>query len=814
MSRRILALTPVFVLGMVLVGVTPPAPAAEEVLSEEQTLRTAHLPTDNDALVNFFKKRASLEADQDKVAALIKQLGDKSPEVRDKAAGELVAIGTPAIRLLHVAANDLDDQQVAAGAKKCLEFLEGGNGVSLPIAAARLLAIRQPAGAVQVLLDYLPSADDDNVVEEIKSALTALAIRDNKPDPALVKALEDPKALRRVAAVEALCQTGREEIAEIARKLLDDKNKVVQLRASLALANFRDAKAVDTLIKIMGELPLAEAKQAEEYLLVLASEQSPKATMEKDGDQKKCAEAWSAWWKKTQGPELLKEFTKRTLPDGDRDTVTALIKKLGDDKFEVRDQAENDLVKLATTAAPLLRQTLGNSTDPEVLKRVKTCLSRIGTEAAAPCSPVTARLVALHKPEGAAEAILGYLPFAEDDSISGEIRATLAVVAYRGGKADPAVLKALADKSPIRRAAAAEALCQAGGDEHREAIRKLLLKDEDMTVRVRAGIALANAKDKEAIPPLIAMLGEAPYEVASQAEEYLREVAGEGAPNAALDKTDAGKKKCMEAWDGWWKKNSATVALGRNASTTHQLGYTLLICINPNTGLGELVELGTDNKPRWSFGNLQYPFGAQVLPNNHVLVAEHNGMRVTERDSKGTETWQRRCNSQPVSVQRLSNGNTFIAARGQMIEIDRAGKEVFTFNRPNQDIIEAKKLKNGQYAYVTQNGEYGRIDSAGKAVKTARGIGSYQWYGCGIDILPNDHILYPLYNQNQVIEYDGDGKQVWKCDVQLPTSAMRLPNGNTLVASQQSQTVTEINKAGKKVKEFKGTYFPIRAVRR
>jgi len=72
MSRSILALAPVFVLGVVLVGINPPAPAAEEVLSEEQTLRTAHLPTDNDALVNFFKKRASLEADQDKVAALIK----------------------------------------------------------------------------------------------------------------------------------------------------------------------------------------------------------------------------------------------------------------------------------------------------------------------------------------------------------------------------------------------------------------------------------------------------------------------------------------------------------------------------------------------------------------------------------------------------------------------------------------------------------------------------------------------------------------------------------------------------------------------
>jgi HEAT repeat protein len=813
MSRRILALTPVLVLGVVLVGINPPAPAAEEVLSEEQTLRAAHLPTDNDALVNFFKKRASLEADPDKVAALIKQLGDKSPEVRDKAAGELVTIGTPSIRLLHMAAIDLDDQQVAAGAKKCLEFLEGGNGVSLPIAAARLLAIRQPAGAAQVLLDYLTSADDENVIEEIKAALTVLAIRENKPEPALVKALDDPKALRRVAAIEALCQTGREEVAGIARKMLGDKNKVVQLRASLALANFRDAKAVDTLIKIMGELPLAEAKQAEEYLVILASEQSPKATLEKEGDQKKCAEAWDAWWKKTQGPDLLKEFTKRTLPDADRDTVLALIKKLGDEKFEVRDQAENDLVKLSTTAAPLLRQNLGTSSDPEVLKRLKTCLSRIGTEAAAPCSAVTARLVALHKPEGAAEAILGYLPFAEDEAIGGEVRATLTVVSYHAGKADPAVLKALGDKSPVRRAAAAEALCQAGGDEHREAIRKLL-KDEDMTVRVRAGIALANAKDKDAILPLIAMLGEAPYDVASQAEEYLRELAGEAAPNVTLDKTDAAKKKCVEAWEGWWKKNSTTVVLGRNPSIQHQLGYTLLVCINPNTGLGELVELGTDNKPRWSFGNLQYPFGAQVLPNNKVLVAEHNGMRVTERDSKGTETWQRRCNSQPVAVQRLSNGNTFIAARGQLIEVDRAGKEVFTFNRPNQDIIEAKKLKNGQYAYVTQNGEYGRLDATGKALKTSRGIGSYQWYGCGIDILPNDHVLYPLYNQNQVVEYDGDGKQIWKADVQLPTSAFRLPNGNTLVASQGTQTVTEINKAGKKVKEFKGTYFPIRAIRR
>src|SRR5258707_15262205 len=121
MLRRLSAYYPLLILGVVLVWMSPPAPAADEPPVEEQTLKGAHLPTENEGLINFFKKRSSLENDQEKVAALVKQLGDKAPEVRDKAAGELVAIGTPSMRLLHFAANDLDDSQVALAARKCLE---------------------------------------------------------------------------------------------------------------------------------------------------------------------------------------------------------------------------------------------------------------------------------------------------------------------------------------------------------------------------------------------------------------------------------------------------------------------------------------------------------------------------------------------------------------------------------------------------------------------------------------------------------------------------------------------------------------------
>src|SRR5436309_2707036 len=94
-------------------------------------------------------------------------------------------------------------------------------------------------GCILVWVTPQAPAADEAVIEEIKGALAALALHDNKPEPALVKALEEKNSLRRVAAVEALCQTGREEVAELTRKLLEDKNKVVQLRAALALANFK-----------------------------------------------------------------------------------------------------------------------------------------------------------------------------------------------------------------------------------------------------------------------------------------------------------------------------------------------------------------------------------------------------------------------------------------------------------------------------------------------------------------------------------------------------------------------------------------------
>ena len=238
-------------------------------------------------------------------------------------------------------------------------------------------------------MSFLPFAEDDNVLEDIKGSLAQIALKDGKPDPAILRALDDPVSLRRVTAAEALCQGGRDDLVIPVRKLLKDPKPAVRLRVALALAQFRDPNAVGTLIKLLAELPTPLAKQAEDYLVNLAGEQSQKFPPLGDdvNAHKKCSDAWDAWWKTTEDcTKLVQEFKKRTLDDNNRDKVLALIKQLGDDSFDVREKADADLVALGEAAVPLLRQNMNNQ-DPEVSQRIRKVLET-GREKAAAASAV------------------------------------------------------------------------------------------------------------------------------------------------------------------------------------------------------------------------------------------------------------------------------------------------------------------------------------------------------------------------------------------------------------------------------------------
>lgn len=786
----------------------PTLPAADE-----QILKAAHLSASPNALLDFFRKRTPADVPEKTFADLIRQLGERAPEVHNKAFGELVSYGSVAVPSLRVACNDPASPEAADRARLCLETIEGTQAPALLGAAARGLALFKPANAAEVLLGYYPFADNERVSEEITQALLAVALRDGKADPVLLKAIEDPTASRRACAATVLSQIPGDHRL-VVRKLLQDPKATVRLRAALALSQAHDAEAIPVLIDLLAEVPPEQAKPIEEYLARLAGEWMVTVPPGSDEVARRLRrDLWYTWWRGTEGAGLVEQFRKRTPTDAEREKVLGLIRRLDDVSPAVREKAMADLLAMGAVAVPLLRQTVADSLSP-LRDPAQKCLALADPgQAAVPLPAVAARLVALRKPDGAVEALLAYLPSAEDETMLTEVQTALAALAFRDGKPDPAMVQALTDKVGVRRAAAAEALCRSGGDEQRPLIRKLL-EDPEAAVKLRVAIALIAARDRQAVPVLIGLLSELPPELGIQAESCLRALGGEKSPSLVLTSEQGVAEKCRDAWTAWWREHGHTVDLARLDVAQRQLGYTLVVeQYSQARRSGRVAELDASGKVRWEITGLQTAFDAQVVPGDRVLIVEQGVSRVSERDFKGNITWQKQINL-PLGVQRLPNGNTFIAARGQLVEIDRAGKEVFTYHRPNNDIMAAQRLRDGQIAFVTYGWVYVRMDAkAAKELATYR-LGPFQFYTNSVHILPGDRVVVPEYNANRVVEYDQTGKRAWDVPITMPSSAQRLPNGNTLISSAAGQRIVEVNRAGKMVWEHKEAFNPWRATRR
>jgi hypothetical protein len=518
----------------------------------------------------------------------------------------------------------------------------------------------------------------------------------------------------------------------------------------------------------------------------------------------------------TDGPALVQFFRGRLVSGTDRDKVAALIKQLDDDSFDKREAASNQLVVLGGKAEAQLRDVLKSAPDVEVRQRAEWCLQQIAKGGSGKVPAAAARLIARRKPDGAAEVLLAYLPNADSPAAAEEVRNALAAVAVRDGKADAALVAALADKLPLKRAAAAVALARAGAKEQMAAVRRLL-RDPEAAVRLRVALALAAARDKDAVPVLIALLVELPARQGEEAEEVLLALAGEQAPEAPLGASETSRRAARDAWAAWWKKNADKVDLAKLAEAPRERGYTLVVMMDlPLRGrTGRVVEYGRDGKVRWQIENLKAPRDAQTLPNGNVLVLESPGRRLTERTTKGEIVWEKTApgNALAVSAQRLANGNTFITTRTGLFEIDRDGKEVASHAAGTQ-ILAARKLRNGEMAYLTLAGQCVRLDAAGKEVASFS-VGPLRTAIIGgMDLLPNGHVLAVDAAGNKVRELDEKGKEVWSATVERPNAVARLANGHVLVCCSTAKCVVELDREGKEVWKQPVEGRPLKASRR
>ena len=511
---------------------------------------------------------------------------------------------------------------------------------------------------------------------------------------------------------------------------------------------------------------------------------------------------------KTDGPALLQYFRDRTFKEADPKKVADLVILLGDDSFAAREKAYKDLLQIGQPALVGLKQAETHS-DMEIRLRVNEVRQIIMAKVDPLIQAAVARLVAATKPAGAAEVILAYLPFAADQSVSDELCAAVKATAFRDGKADEAVVKSLHDPLPLKRIAAAEALASGPTKEHLPAIRKML-QDADPQVRLRIGLALASsAKDKEALPVLVELLGTLPAEQLWQVEEILVRLAGKDIPNVPLGNTDETKKKCRDTWKDWLAKNQDKIDLTKLNELQALFGYTLIVQQSINRiiqgkriprPMGEVMELDKAKNKRWKpevhHLSRRRPGSAT---GSGCRVAEYHGRRITERDFTGKINWEQQVGGNPIGVQGLPNEHVFVVMQNRLVEYDRSHKEVFSHNRPNHDIFRARKLRNGDVVFVTNGGQFTRTEAATQRIVKPFHVGNIPVLFGSIDILPNGGVLIPDFQQNRVVEFDADGKQVSTFHVQWPNSVMRLPNGHTLVGSQNTRRVIEFDSRGQEV---------------
>lgn len=775
----------------------PKKPPMVELTVEEQTIKNARIEPTGAELVDLFRKRTKKTADPKTIQELIVQFQDKDAAKQSKAFGGLVALGMPAVPKLREVANNQDDLAAAERAKECLKFIEDDDNASLLGAAAKQLARLRPEGTVEALLNYLAAAESQRLFQDVEGAIVEAVAAEGKMPEALLQSLKDESAARRASAASIICQVGNATQREAVKALLKDPRPLVRMRAALGLVKRNDRAAVPVLIDLLAELPDEPRTLVEEYLTELAGEWKFEAPEGKTPILAKLRrELWLGWWKGSEGKALLEEFKKRTLSNEERDKVLALLKEFDKAVDKEREKAVAALVQFGPKAVPMLRRA-ATDTNPKISEGARQGLQLLEKEALPPLPPVAARLLALQRTEGAAETLLAYVPFIDNEQVAEVVLAALPDLVDKDGKVDPVFLEALKDPVAQRRAVAAESIAAYGGQH--ETLKKLLT-DAEPEVRIRTALALAKAGEKEAMPSLIALVTEVPEGLTLSAQDYLSRLSGVKKPDVALAADEESRKKYREAWLGWWKDQGDKVLLVERREVQRVLGYTLVVeQYSPvGNGLGTVRELDGAGKQRWEIPNLNGPMHAVVVGSDRVLIAEQNVNRISERDFKGDIKWEKP-SQQPIYCERLKNGNTFIVRRNGVTELDREGREVMNVNRPEY-IMGGARLKDGSYVTVNNNYMYVRFDKTGRELKSFRlpqdPNGLFPW------VLPNGNVLLGQYGAAKVIELDRDGKQVAEVKANQPSLATRTPSGGWLISSMNTRRVIELDRAGRQVREF------------
>ena len=218
-------------------------------------------------------------------------------------------------------------------------------------------------------------------------------------------------------------------------------------------------------------------------------------------------------------------------------------------------------------------------------------------------------------------------------------------------------------------------------------------------------------------------------------------------------------------------------------------------------------------------------------PDNRVLLVNRAGHIVWQYGKFGVAGSGRNRLNTPVQNTWLPGGRVLITdqANERIIEVNLAKQIVWQYGTTGISGNGPEQLNNPNCAELLENGHILICDeNNNRAIEVTR-AGKIVWqYGSGnpnvnepvsgvafASRLENGHTLITDSNHARIVEIDGDKKVVWEYFTNtdpnsnprggtgpLPTRAVRLRNGHTLISDQYNHRVIEVNHDKQIVRTF------------
>jgi hypothetical protein len=195
-------------------------------------------------------------------------------------------------------------------------------------------------------------------------------------------------------------------------------------------------------------------------------------------------------------------------------------------------------------------------------------------------------------------------------------------------------------------------------------------------------------------------------------------------------------------------------------------------------------------------------------PVKHAFLA--TGGETFIADESGTTTWSFPHPSRDGWV--LDSGNVLLALStsktdpgGAAVEVDKSGKVLFAFKGTQSEVNTVQPLGDGR-VLLTEAGDKPRIlevDRDGKVlaeVPLQTQTKDHHLQTRMTRKLAGGTYLVPQLLDRVVREYDAKGKILWEVKTpHMPFTAIRLPDGHTLISCTLGNLVIEVDKDGKEV---------------